>query len=122
MSDRLRVLYFAMLAKLPWWAAGLLANFAIMFVEYFNRTRGAGGWLAVLPYSLPFIVIGQWALYRSWHGAPTMMIAWAYFTLGNNVIRLLSSYILVRETFDWRVPAGCAVMFAGSMLVKAGMK
>ena len=119
---KIKAMYFAALAYLPWWAAGLLANMAVCFVEYFNRTRGAGGWLAVLPYSLPFIIIGQWALYRSWHGAPTMMIAWAYFTLGNNVIRLASSYWMVRETYDWRVPLGCAVMFGGSMLIKAGMK
>jgi hypothetical protein len=108
----------------PWWVAGLLANIAICGVEYFNRTRGAGGggWLTVLPFTFPFIVLGQWALYRSWNGAPTMMVAWMYFTLGNNVIRLASSYWLVGERFGWQVPVGCAVMFAGSWLVKAGMK
>jgi hemolysin-activating ACP:hemolysin acyltransferase len=76
----------------------------------------------VLPYTLPFIIIGQWGLYRSWNGAPTMMMAWAYFTFGNTAIRILSSYLMVRETFDWRVPVGCAVMIAGSMLIKTGMK
>ena len=107
---------------LPWWAAGIVANGAICAVEYFNRTQGATGWMGALRYTLPFIIIGQWALYRSWHGAPTMIVAWMFFTIGNNLVRLLSSYFLVGERFGWQVPLGCAVMFAGSYLVKMGMR
>jgi multidrug transporter EmrE-like cation transporter len=49
-----------------------------------------------------------------------MMLAWAVFTVGNTVARIVSSQFFVGEPLSWATLAGISTIFAGACLVKAG--
>ena len=95
---------------MPWFVGGIVANVAIAIVEYYNRRLGLG-FIGTLPYTFVFIVIGQWGLHHQWSKAPDFMVAWIFFTLGNNVLRLLSSYFAVGEPANWKQILLTGVMF-----------
>ena len=106
---------------IPWWAAILGASVFIQYTELVNHTA-KGGWLTVLPRTAIPILCAQFFLFIGWRGAPSLMLAWSYFTLTNTVARLGISWFGAGELFDWRTPLGVAVILAGGQLVKAGMR
>ncbi len=107
---------------IPWWGASLLANVSIMFVEYYNRVS-PGGWASALPYTITPIVIAQWCLWRSFSGGPHWMTAWAVFTLGNAVMRLVAVAAFGPDKVgNWYLTsAGVAIMIIGSLTLKRGL-
>lgn len=103
---------------MQWWMAGIIANICIAIVEYLNRKGGFNGFLEALPYTIWFIFIAQWGLYTSWRHAPSMLIAWVWFTAGNNIIRLLSAYWLVGEPPTMRQIACTGGIFLCALAMK----
>ena len=101
-----------------WILAGLLANVGIMFVEYINRTQD-GNFFQVLPVTIGPIMIAQFGLWYSWSHAPSMMLAWICFTVGNNTLRIANSY-LVGEPFNVFYAAGLSLAIAGACFIKHG--
>lgn len=104
---------------LPFWAASIIANLAIIVCEYVNRTS------ADLPSALvrtwPLIVVAQVCLWAAWNGAPSLMVAWAVFFLGSSLARLLMVTLVLGEPIRLSaVLLGVALMGAGSYVVKLG--
>lgn len=108
---------------MPWWIASLIANVAVIGCEYFNRTS-PGGWENALPKTFLLIVIAQWGLYQAFVGAPHWLTAWAVFTLGNAVMRIAAVNLFMgSEVGNWfYAAAGIAVMIAGSLVLKLGLR
>lgn len=108
------------LALCPWWAASLLSNVTICRIEFLNRTLPAEGWLQVIPHTWWLILIAQWGLWNAWTGAPSMMVAWAWFTVMNSLMRLASAQWAVGEPPGILTTAGAALMFVAAWLIKEG--
>jgi multidrug transporter EmrE-like cation transporter len=49
------------------------------------------------------------------------MWAWAVFTSGNIILRVLSSHFLVGETLTWKVGLGVILVLAGGQFVREGI-
>lgn len=113
-------LFVQLLELVPWWAASLASNVCITRIEYLNRTLQAESWMQVLPYTWWLIIIAQWGLWNAWTGAPSMLIAWVWFTAMNNVMRLASAQWAVGEPPSWLSILGSAMMFLAAWLVKEG--
>ena len=104
----------------PWWAASLLANMAIAVIEYLNRTGGYPNFRSALVHTGPLILIGQLGLFYAWRDAPSFMFAWAFFSVMNAAVRLVSNYWFVQEALTPLTLLGVAVMVGGAYLVKIG--
>ena len=105
---------------ITWWMASLLANVNIAVVEYMNRSGGYDGFWNTLVRTSPFILLAQYGLYKCWVGAPSFMLAWAFFTMGNLVLRLLSNHYMVGEGLSVSAAAGVCLVVGGVALVKMG--
>lgn len=112
-----------MVPWIPWYVACMIANAGIMAVEYINRIT-PGGWHNALPKTLIFIVIAQWSLYHAWVHAPHWFSAWIVFTIGNSLMRILAVQLgASHEVVSWgHAIAGIAIMMAGALLVKMGLR
>lgn len=111
--------------RVTWWAASLLANAAILVTEYLHRSVPVGtSWLEILPRALPFYVLAQFFLFRSFSGAPHWFTASVVFSLGNAAMRILAVYgVAGHEVSSWaRVLAGTAIMLSGAILLKGGLR
>jgi multidrug transporter EmrE-like cation transporter len=106
------------MAALPWWAWSLVANVAINVIEFLNRTRGYTGPIDAFKETAPLIVLAQIGLLYCWKGAPSMMLAWAFFSSMNALMRLVSNHFFVDEPLSLKGWLGVSVMFAGMYLVK----
>lgn len=103
-----------------WWiVASLLANVAIMAVEFLNRTQPSLG--EALWRTWPLIVLAQVGLYFAWHHAPHMMMAWVVFAVGNSLMRVAVVGGVLGEPmrFSW-IALGIGLTFAGSWAIKMG--
>lgn len=108
-----------MLGSIPWWGASLVSNATIVAVEYMNRTGGYPTFGHALLRTAPLILVMQWGLFRAWSGAPTMLLAWAFFVAGNTVARLLSVQFLVPgERVSTQELVATAVIVGGVFLMK----
>jgi hypothetical protein len=104
----------------PWWAASILANVAIAGVEYLNRAGNFDTFGRALLTTGPLILAAQYGLFYSWRDAPSFMLAWAFFTAGNGLIRLVSAQYMVGEGLNTLTLVGTSIIFAGAYVVKAG--
>lgn len=102
----------------PWWLASILANVCICAIEYLNRAGGFADFRHAVTTTGPLIILAQWGLFYAWRDAPSMLLAWAFFTTGNAVLRLISSHFAVGEELNWMVAAGVSLMFAGVCVLK----
>ncbi len=105
---------------IPWWLGSLIANFCVAGVEYYNRTSGGKSFTDVLSTTWWLILLMQYGLYRAFAGAPSFMLAWAFFTCFNMVIRLISAHYFVGEPLSTSVWVGTSIMFAGMLTIKFG--
>lgn len=106
---------------MAWWLASLVANAAIILTEAVNRS--GLGWSATFVRTLPLIAAAQAGLYLAFRGAPSWLVAWTVFTLGNSAMRVA----MVRFTADgeissWPLVAcGIAAMTVGALILKEGL-
>jgi hypothetical protein len=103
-----------------WWIASLIANVNIAVVEYLNRAGKYDSFGEAILRTGVFVMLAQWGLWRCWDGAPSFMTAWAFFTAGNLILRLVSNHFLVGEPLNLLAGAGVALVVAGAQLVKMG--
>lgn len=109
---------------MPWWAASLLANVAVIAIEWINHAGGYGSWPRTLLRTGPLIVVAQWGLYRAFSTADHWLWAWAVFTIGNAVMRVAANGLLAgNQVGSWgHVMTGIAVMILGSLVLKGGLR
>lgn len=102
---------------LPWWAISLLSNVAIIATEYLNRTQPS--MQEALVRTWPLIVLAQVCLYFSYNRAPSLLVAWIMFSVGNSAMRLLMAGTVMHEPFHapWAV-AGAVLMMVASYCIK----
>ena len=105
---------------MPWWVASILANVCIATIEYMNRVGGFPDFGRAVMTTWPLIIIAQLGLFYAWRDAPSFMFAWAFFALGNSILRVISAQYLIQEPSSWLTLTGVAVIFVGAALVKAG--
>ena len=111
-----------MLSFLPWWVASIISNVAIIFIEYVNRSTD-GGIIAALPKTFLPIVLAQVCLFYTFNGAPHWLAAWAFFVVGNSIMRVGAVYYFGDAVSSWaHVMLGITVMLAGSFLLKEGLR
>ncbi len=111
----------ALLNSVPWYAWSILANFSIAVTEYLNRTGGYAHAGEAFLRTGPLIFIAQIGLFYAWRDAPTFLTAWAFFTVGNIGLRVLSAQFLVGERLTLDVGFGIAMIIMGGHLVRNGM-
>ena len=104
----------------PWWVASIIANFTIMTIEYLNRSGGYATWREALVHTGPFIIVAQWGLFYAFRDAPTFMMAWMVFTVGNSMLRLGNAHFLVGEPLNWKIITGVGLMLLASYFLKIG--
>ena len=104
----------------PWWVASIIANFTIAGVEYLNRAGGFANFGDALLRTWPLIIVAQFGLFYAWRDAPSFMFAWAFFTSGNLLLRLISTQFAVGEPLTLTTTLGVSLMFGGAYLVKVG--
>lgn len=104
---------------LPFWAASIVANFAIIWCEYLNRT--SADFSSALVRTWPFIILAQYCLWAAWNKAPSLMVAWAVFFVGSSLARVLMVTTVLGEPIrlPW-VVLGVSMMGAGSYAIKLG--
>lgn len=105
---------------MPWWAASIVANVAIAFIEYINRVGGHDGFFDTLKLTALPIFIAQWGLWGAWSGAPSLMTAWVFFLSGNIILRVITSQCILGELISPTVAAGIVLALSGAYLVKVG--
>lgn len=102
----------------------MISNVAIIYVEFVNRTS-PGSWIDALPRTAIPIILAQWCLWRAFSGAPHWMLGWAFFTVGNAVMRCGAIALIGTEADQvgnwWIVTAGVAGMILCSFIVKRGL-
>ena len=111
---------FEALPTAPWWAASLVANFFIFRIESINRLSNFESFFQQIPATWWMILIAQWGLFRAWNDAPGFMVAWAWFTSMNLLLRLYSTHFIVGEPMNIQVWLGTSLIFGGMMVVKWG--
>jgi hypothetical protein len=109
------------LALVPWYAWSVMANVAIGFIEYRNRTGGFENPGEAFSANWFLIVISQTGLFYAWRDAPSFMFAWVVFTTGNIALRIISSHFFVGEKLSLTVAYGVALVLIGGQLVRDGM-
>lgn len=105
---------------IPWWLASIISNVCICRIEFLNRTVGVDSFFHMLPKTWWLILIAQWGLWNSWSGAPSMMMAWIWFSVMNSLMRLASTQWAVGEQLNIQTIVGCGLMFAALYLIKTG--
>lgn len=98
-----------------WILTSFVANFSIAFLEWNHRTSGLT--LVSLSRVIPAIAVCQAALWFSWRNAPSVMVAWATLTLGNTVLRIISTHFILHEPLSVKIWAGIVLISAGTFVM-----
>lgn len=109
------------LNSIPWWAYSIFANLAIMLVEYTNRTSNYEHFGQQFAQMWPFILLAQFGLFYTWRDGPSFMYAWAFFTTGNIMCRVVSAHFFVGEKLTFNVAIGIAIILLGGHFVRMGI-
>lgn len=105
-----------MLPSWLWVLTSVLANVLIMIIEFHYRTMVFSP--QVFLRLVPLVVLMQLCLWYTWHQASSLMLAWAVFTAGNTVLRLVSSYVLVGEGVSVSTVLGVCCIMGGAVIIK----
>ena len=103
-----------------WVAWSLVANVAIIGLEYMYRMVDYRSFWDGLPHFVLPILATQLALYYMFKDAPSYLLAWAAFTVGNTVLRLMSNHWFIGDKMNWMIMAGVSVIVLGTFLIKEG--
>ena len=81
----------------------LIANGAIMWLEFSYRAGTYNSFFVALPYTIVPILLGQCGLYYAFRLAPSLLICGAAFTLVNVGLRVVNTYRLgeVINMYNW---------------------
>lgn len=82
---------------MTWWVGTVIAVAGIQLLEYMNRTMQFDNFLVALKYTAVVILIGQYGLWKSWSGAPSLLMAWVMFFSLNVACRTVLLTYLVGE-------------------------
>ena len=111
---------WASIPVVPWWLASLVANFFIFKIEALNRMSTSSFTMQFFGTTWWMVLIAQWGLYVAWRTAPSMMLAWAWFTSMNLVLRLISTHFVVGEPMAMTAWIGTSMIFGGMLVMKWG--
>jgi hypothetical protein len=103
----------------PWFAASLLANLAIAVIEYIQRAGKFPTFWAAVPFLFFPVLTAQWALFHSFRGAPSMLVAWGFFSACNAALRVASTRYVIGEPVCMQMLAGVAIMILGAYVIQA---
>ena len=101
-----------------WILHSVLANLCIMGIEYVYRVKSFPDFSSALPYMLVPILIAQYSLFYLFREAPSYLLAWAVFFLGNGIIRVAVS-VYLGEPMNGQIVAGLLLIGAGAFFMKA---
>lgn len=104
---------------MTWWVWSLGANLSIAAVEALNRSSD-GTFLNTIPRTGLFILLAQYCLFHTFNGAPSLMVAWCTFTLGNTLVRLTLTTWWVGEPLHWNSYLGVVFITAGAAAINLG--
>lgn len=103
-----------------WMVWSLVANISVLSIEWVNRKDYFDGFINGLPYTIWPILLAQVALYYTFREAPSYMTAWAMFTVGNAILRIISNSVFVNEQLNWYIGLGVLGMISCGYLIKIG--
>lgn len=95
----------------------LVANGAIMWLEFAYRAGTYNSFITALPYTIVPILLGQCGLYYAFRLAPSLLIAGAAFTLVNVALRVINTYRL-GETINMYNWLGIMFLIVSMFLLK----
>ena len=103
-----------------WILWSLIANLSVISIEYVNRRDYFDGFVNGLPYTIWPIALAQLGLYYCFRDAPSYMIAWAVFTVGNAILRVICNSVILHEQLNWMIGLGVIGMVGCALLIKQG--
>lgn len=103
--------------SVTWWVGLVLADLAIMRIEYLNRVGDYGHFGAVLLDTWWLILIVQYGLFCGYKFAPTFMLAWGVYFAMSVLLRFFTSYA-VGEPTTWATFIGTAIIVVGAAVIK----
>lgn len=114
------VITIAKLEKLEWVLALVLSNVVIAAIEALNRGAQGMSYQEQLLRTGPLILVAQFGLFIGFRDAPSLMLAWAVFTCGNSLVRVLNAQFVVGEPVTLITLLGVLTVMGGGYLVKVG--
>lgn len=100
-----------------WIFYALLANLAILLLEYIYRMRIFDGFWVGLPYTITPILLAQIALFYLFKEAPTWILGAAVFTSITVILRVVLS-TANGEPLNWKIGLGVGLMTVAVLLVR----
>lgn len=100
-----------------WIVYSLVANVAIIGLEYLYRTAHFESFSSAFPYILVPILLTQYCLFHSFRDAPNYLLAWGVFTVGNVLLRFVANHY-VGEPVSAGTLAGIALILFGAFVMK----
>jgi hypothetical protein len=101
-----------------WLVSSILANLLIMRIEYYYRVSDFSWDVGLFVRLALMIPVMQLCLWNMFAKAPSLMLAWACFTLGNTLLRLVNAYWFVGEPPNLATLAGVACILLGVGFIK----
>jgi hypothetical protein len=101
-----------------WIFSNLLANIAVITLEAVYRGKVFVSFWASLPFVLPFIFLGQWALFHTWRNAPSYFLAAVSFTLINTILRIGINNLYLHEPFYLKTGIAIGLLVVACILLK----
>ena len=95
----------------------LLANGAVAVTEHTYRAAHFATFWQALPWLAVPIVVAQWALFEGFRGAPSLLLAGAFFSIINVAFRVGNSFLLHESLnlYNW---IGVVFIAASVILLK----
>lgn len=102
---------------MPWPLWLILANISVAYVEYQYRCGDYATFWQALPWLAVPIVVAQWALFEGFRGAPSLLLAGAFFSIINVAFRVGNSFLLHESLnlYNW---IGVVFIAASVILLK----
>lgn len=103
---------------MPWWAFSLGSNVCVATAEYAYRASVFESFWHSLWILGPLNLAIAYCLFHAYPGAPSLIFAWAFHSVGNMAARLVVAQFLLHEPVSLQQVAGLLLMFAGAAMVK----
>lgn len=87
-------------------------------LEYFYRAAVFEDFWHALWFLGPLNIGIAYFLFNAYPGAPSLMFAWGFHSVGNMLFRTLVAGVLLHEPIGLQQIAGMCMMFGGATLLK----